>query len=127
MLDAMTTTLFPDAPPLAPPEDPAPAIVVDPGRLRRSVRGRPDDPPWTRPALLALLAGTALLYLWGLGASGWANTYYSAAAQAGARSWKALFFGSSDAGSSITVDKSPLFLWPMALSARLFGVSSWSI
>ena len=27
-------------------------------------------PPWARPALLALLATTALLYLWDLGASG---------------------------------------------------------
>ncbi len=39
------------------------------------------------PALLALLAGTALLYLVGLGASGWAATLYSAAAQAGATRW----------------------------------------
>ena len=44
---------------------------------------------WERPALVALLAATAVLYLWGLGASGWANAYYSAAAQAGSTSWKA--------------------------------------
>jgi hypothetical protein len=29
-----------------------------------------------------LLIGTALLYLWGLGASGYANEYYAAAVQA---------------------------------------------
>jgi 4-amino-4-deoxy-L-arabinose transferase-like glycosyltransferase len=80
-----------------------------------------------RAALAALLVGTALLYLWGLGASGWANTFYSAAAQAGSESWKAFFFGSSDAASSITVDKTPLALWPMGLSVRIFGLSSWSI
>jgi 4-amino-4-deoxy-L-arabinose transferase-like glycosyltransferase len=80
-----------------------------------------------RAALAALLIGTALLYLWGLGASGWANTFYSAAAQAGSESWKAFFFGSSDAASSITVDKTPLALWPMGLSVRVFGLSSWSI
>ena len=60
---------------------------------------------WIRPSLLALLSVTAVLYLWGLGASGWANSFYSAAAQAGSESWKAFFFGSSDAGNSITVDK----------------------
>ena len=38
------------------------------------------------------------LYLWGLGASGWANSFYSAAVQAGTKSWKAFFFGSFDAG-----------------------------
>ena len=76
---------------------------------------------------IALLGATALLYIWGLGASGWANTYYSAAVQAGSKSWKAFFFGSLDAGNSITVDKSPGFLWVMELSARIFGVNSWSI
>ena len=80
-----------------------------------------------RPLLLALLGATALLYLIGLGRSGWANAFYSAAVQAGASSWKALFFGSSDAASFITVDKPPLSLWVMAISARLFGVNSWSI
>ncbi len=80
-----------------------------------------------RVALIALLAATGLLYLWGLGNSGWANSFYSAAAQAGSESWKAFFFGSSDAANSITVDKTPLSLWPMAISIRLFGLSSWSI
>ncbi len=77
--------------------------------------------------MLALLAATALLYLWGLGASGWANSFYSAAAQAGSASWKAMFFGSSDAANSITVDKPPAALWIMALSVRIFGLSSWSV
>ncbi|MEP7090742.1 MAG: glycosyltransferase family 39 protein [Nocardioidaceae bacterium] len=93
----------------------------------RSWRGNPQDAPWVRPALLALLVATAALYLWDLGASGWANSFYSAAAQAGSESWKAFFFGSSDAASSITVDKTPASLWAMALSVRVFGLSSWSI
>ena len=83
--------------------------------------------PADRAALAVLLVGTALLYLWGLGGSGWANSFYSAAAQAGSESWKALFFGASDAAGSITVDKTPLALWPMALSVKVFGLSSWSI
>ncbi|MDQ7806904.1 glycosyltransferase family 39 protein [Amycolatopsis sp. A133] len=82
---------------------------------------------WHRPALAVLLLGTAVLYLWDLGASGWANAFYSAAAQAGAQSWKALFFGSSDAANAITVDKTPAALWVLGLSARLFGVNAWSI
>jgi 4-amino-4-deoxy-L-arabinose transferase-like glycosyltransferase len=90
-------------------------------------RGPATDPPWVRPSLLALLAFTALVYLWDLGASGWANSFYSAAAQAGSESWKAFFFGSSDAGNSITVDKPPLALWVMGASVRLFGLSSWSL
>jgi 4-amino-4-deoxy-L-arabinose transferase-like glycosyltransferase len=67
------------------------------------------------------------MYLWALSESGWANSFYSAAVQAGSTSWKAFFFGSSDAASSITVDKPPLSLWPMALSVRLLGLSSFAI
>jgi 4-amino-4-deoxy-L-arabinose transferase-like glycosyltransferase len=85
------------------------------------------DAAWVRPSALALLAGTALLYLCGLGRSGWANEYYSAAAQAGAESWKAWFFGSLDPSNFITVDKTPAALWLMGLSVRVFGLSSWSI
>ncbi|MEU9021127.1 glycosyltransferase family 39 protein [Actinomadura sp. NPDC048394] len=95
--------------------------------LRRLWRGPGTDPAWARPALLALLAATAVLYLWGLGASGWANAFYSAAVQAGATSWKAFFFGSSDAANAITVDKTPAALWPMEIAARIFGANSWSI
>jgi 4-amino-4-deoxy-L-arabinose transferase-like glycosyltransferase len=89
------------------------------------LRGRP---PWLRrAALTGLLAGTAVLYLWGLSASGWGNAFYAAAAQAGAENWTAWFFGSSDAGNAITVDKTPAALWITGLSVRLFGLSSWSV
>ncbi len=97
------------------------------GRLAALLRGRAADPAWIRPTLLGLLLATALLYLWDLGASGWANSFYSAAAQAGSVSWKAFFFGSSDSANSITVDKPPAALWIMALSVRIFGLHSWSI
>ena len=97
------------------------------GRLARFVRGKESDAAWVRPALLALLVATAVLYLWGLGASGWANTFYSAAVQAGTKSWKAFFFGSSDSSNFITVDKPPASLWVMEISARIFGLNSWSI
>jgi 4-amino-4-deoxy-L-arabinose transferase-like glycosyltransferase len=98
-----------------------------PGWLVRFVRGKESDAPWVRPALLTLLAATAVLYLWDLGASGWANSFYSAAVQAGTKSWKAFFFGSSDSSNFITVDKPPAFLWPMEISARIFGLNSWSV
>ncbi|MFF7726324.1 ArnT family glycosyltransferase [Streptomyces sp. NPDC008001] len=80
-----------------------------------------------RLRLAALLAVTAALYLWDLGASGYANQFYAAAAQAGSASWKAFFFGASDAAGAITVDKPPAALWPMGLSVRVFGLGSWAI
>lgn len=97
------------------------------GRLRRIWRGPDTDPAWARPALFALLLATGAFYVIGLTSNGWANSFYSAAVQAGSQSWKAFFFGSSDAGNSITVDKPPASLWVMALSVRIFGLSSFSI
>ncbi|WP_084311044.1 ArnT family glycosyltransferase, partial [Phycicoccus elongatus] len=97
------------------------------GRLRRIWRGPDTDPAWARPALFALLLTTGAFYVIGLTSNGWANSFYSAAVQAGSQSWKAFFFGSSDAGNSITVDKPPASLWVMALSVRIFGLSSFSI
>ncbi|MEU3461394.1 glycosyltransferase family 39 protein [Streptomyces sp. NPDC006733] len=116
----------PGAPPATVPSGPA----VPPGPRGFAVRvwrGRPEDARWVRPAFLALLAVTAALYLWDLSASGYANSFYSAAVQAGSESWKAMFFGSSDAANSITVDKPPASLWPMEIAVRIFGLNSWSV
>jgi 4-amino-4-deoxy-L-arabinose transferase-like glycosyltransferase len=117
-----------DAPSWSPP-----AVGV-PGQTRRVTRGwltwwrgRPEDPPWVRPCLLALLIATGALYVWDLGASGWANSFYAAAVEAGTKSWKAFFFGSFDSSNFITVDKPPAALWVMEISARIFGVNPWSI
>ncbi|MFJ4477245.1 glycosyltransferase family 39 protein [Streptomyces xanthochromogenes] len=117
----MTTT--------SPLADPREGVAASGPRTARNRlwRGRPDDPTWARPALLALLAVTCAAYLWNLSASGYANSFYSAAVQAGSQSWKAFFFGSLDAANAITVDKPPAALWPMALSVRLFGLGSWQI
>ncbi|MEU5664856.1 ArnT family glycosyltransferase [Streptomyces longwoodensis] len=121
---APPATLTPSTPP--PPARPGAGEPRQPF-VRRLWRGRPEDPRWVRPAFLALLLATLLLYLWDLSASGYANSFYSAAVQAGSKSWKAFFFGSLDAGNAITVDKPPASLWPMQLSVRIFGLNSWAI
>ena len=90
-------------------------------------RAKRDFSVCSRVGLGVLLVGTALLYLWNLSASGWANSFYSAAAQAGADNWTAMLFGSSDAANAITVDKIPASLWIMDLSVRIFGLNSWSV
>ncbi|GAC47941.1 ArnT family glycosyltransferase [Gordonia aichiensis] len=82
---------------------------------------------WQRLSLGALLIVTTIINLVNLSANGWANSFYSAAIQAGSQSWKAWFFGSSDMANSITVDKPPASLWIPALSVRLFGLNSWAI
>lgn len=94
---------------------------------RPDVASARPGPDWRRWALVVLLVATAVLYLWDLDRSNWANAFYSAAAQAGSQSWKAFLFGSSDAANSITVDKPPLALWLPSLAIRFFGLNAWAI
>jgi 4-amino-4-deoxy-L-arabinose transferase-like glycosyltransferase len=115
----------------------APALPGDTVRpdpkspLRPSIASRPSllesRSFLRRSAVAVLLAGTAVLYLWNLGASGYANSFYAAAVQAGTKSWKAFFFGSLDSSNFITVDKPPLALWPMEIAGRIFGFNAWSM
>jgi 4-amino-4-deoxy-L-arabinose transferase-like glycosyltransferase len=82
---------------------------------------------WPSVGLVMLLICASVLYLWDLSAGGYGNTYYAAAAQAGAHSWSAWFFGALDGQGFITVDKPPGALWITGLSVRLFGMSSLSV
>ncbi len=90
-------------------------------------RARAAEPAWVRPAFAGVTLLSAVLYTWNLAISGYANTYYSAAALAASKSWSAFFFGSFDAANFITIDKPPFAIWIMGLSVRLFGLSPWSI
>ncbi len=105
------------------------AVPIDarPAADRPAPPAPPRRPRWELPGVAGLLVATAVLYLVGLSASGYGNSFYAAAAQAGSRSWWAYLWGASDAGGSITVDKPPASLWVMGLSVRLFGLSSWSV
>ena len=130
----MTDTLSPcpDTAPARTPGRPRPQARDRRRRLEPPADGGTRAVPGARALrqrleLAGLLLATAVLYLWNLGASGWANAFYSAAAQAGSQDWAAWFFGSSDAANAITVDKPPASLWVMGLSVRIFGLSSWSV
>ena len=90
-----------------------------------SSRGK--RPWWAIAGLAAIALLAAGLYLWSLSRNGMANSYYAAAVKSATLSWKAFLFGSLDPGSFITVDKPPASIWLMALSARIFGFSSWSM
>jgi 4-amino-4-deoxy-L-arabinose transferase-like glycosyltransferase len=93
----------------------------------RRIRSRALSIPVPAPELGALLLLAAVLYLWALDRNGFANEYYSAAVRSMSTSWHAFLYGSFDASGVMTVDKPPLALWVQALSARVFGFSSWSM
>lgn len=111
----------------APAGDPPPAAAeaADHGLGGRPVRRR------RLRAEHGWLAAVTLLSLglnsWALSLNGLGNQYYAAAARSMATDWRLFFFASLDQGGFISVDKPPVQLWIEALSARLFGVSTWSL
>jgi 4-amino-4-deoxy-L-arabinose transferase-like glycosyltransferase len=92
-------------------------------QLWRSPAGQP---PWARPALLAIAALAALLYAWNITDAGLAP-FYSVAVKSMSESWKAFFYGAFDPQATITIDKLAGSFLPQALSARLFGFHPWSL
>ena len=126
---------------------PVAATRDDAPRRPPNVPGRPPvpgDPPGNQPASAARASAGApcrstgrrssscsspppLLYLWGLGASGWANSFYSAAAQAGSEPGRR-----SSSAPPTPPTRSPstsrrCALWLMALSVRSSACPRWSI
>ena len=85
---------------------------------------------WLRPDRVALIAVTSISLAfnsWALSLNGLGNQYYAAAARSMSMSWRNFFFASLDQGGFISVDKPPLALWVEALSARAFGINTWSL
>lgn len=118
--------------PLSPPARRTPPLPLDtptgrrPRRRWEVWRSPEGQPRWARPALLGVAALAALLYAWNITASGLAP-YYSVAARSMTESWKAFLFTAYDPSATITLDKIGGFLWPQALSARLFGFHDWAL
>jgi 4-amino-4-deoxy-L-arabinose transferase-like glycosyltransferase len=123
----VTTALNPDGGFETEPAGPFRAVEPVPPTSAATLSQRASILSWTLIAQVGVAGLAAVLYLVNLTVSGFANTYYSAAALAASQSWSAWFFGSIDASNFITVDKPPLATMVMGLSVRLFGLSSWSI
>ncbi|SFW73525.1 glycosyltransferase family 39 protein [Amycolatopsis australiensis] len=100
-------------------------VPPEPRHRKESAAHAP--PRWVRPAVFGLLAATAVLYFRNLTASGYGNSFYAAAVQAGTQSWKAWLFGSLDSGNVLTVDKPPAALWVATAFARIFGFSGFTV
>ncbi|CAK8054010.1 PMT family glycosyltransferase ArnT/Agl22 [Eupransor demetentiae] len=77
--------------------------------------------------LIAILVLSAFLFGWGIWDAGSANGYYTAAITSMTKSWHNFIYGAFDPAGFITVDKPPVALWFMAISAKIFGVHGWSV
>ncbi|GAF35809.1 glycosyltransferase family 39 protein [Lentilactobacillus farraginis] len=75
--------------------------------------------------LVLLLA--LFLYGWQIWKAGSANAFYTSAIKSMTMSFSNFWYGSFDPAGYITVDKPPVALWFMAISAKIFGLHGWSI
>lgn len=77
--------------------------------------------------LIAILILAAFLYAWNIWEAGEANNFYTAAIVSMTKSFKNFWYASFDPAGFITVDKPPVALWFMTISAKIFGVHGWSV
>lgn len=79
---------------------------------------------WSLGAILLL---ALFLYSWNICNAGNANDFYTAAIKSMTQSWANFWYASFDPAGYITVDKPPVALWFMTISAKIFGVHGWSV
>lgn len=93
----------------------------------RLSRRHEQEPAWSRPALIVVVALAAALMLVDVTRSGYGNSYYATGALAASRSWSALFNNAADLGGFVSLDKGPLPDWLAGLCGRVFGFGSFSV
>lgn len=83
-------------------------------------------PRWIGVVLASLMVLAGVGYAAGI-PLGLVHNYYGPAVYAMAHSWEAWFWGAQDTQAMLTLDKLPGAFQLQALSARVFGYSTWSV
>jgi 4-amino-4-deoxy-L-arabinose transferase-like glycosyltransferase len=68
----------------------------------------------------------ALIFTWGAFHTA-TNNFYAADARSMSMSWKNFLYGAFDPAGSVTIDKLWGFLWPQAISIKIFGYHAWAL
>jgi 4-amino-4-deoxy-L-arabinose transferase-like glycosyltransferase len=84
-------------------------------------------PLWQYLALGAIMLVSLFMNFYQLGQTGYGNDFYAASVRSMLDSWHNFFFVSFDPGGFVTVDKPPLGYWLQTLSAKLFGLTAFSV
>lgn len=83
-------------------------------------------PRWVLACLAALMLIAGVVYAAGV-PLGLVHNYYGPAVHSMAQNWTAWFWGAQDPNAMLTLDKLPGAFQLQALSARVFGYSTWSV
>lgn len=82
---------------------------------------------WPLVALGAIVSLAGFLRFYDLASLGYVNTYYTAGVTAMLQSWHNFFFVAAEPGGSVSIDKPPVGLWLQAISAKIFGVTTFGV
>lgn len=77
--------------------------------------------------LIGILLIALILYGYGTWKTGSANDFYTSAITSMTQNFKNFWYASFDPAGYITVDKPPVALWFMAISAKILGISNFSV
>ena len=84
-------------------------------------------PIWYILSMTAVVLVALFLNFFRLGQDGYGNLYYAAGVKSMLMNWHNFFFVSFDPAGFVSIDKPPLAFWLQVASARLFGLSPWSV
>jgi 4-amino-4-deoxy-L-arabinose transferase-like glycosyltransferase/putative flippase GtrA len=84
-------------------------------------------PRWRRLALALVGLLSIFMNFYQLGQNGFGNLYYAATVRSMLDNWHNFFFAAFDPGAFVTVDKPPLGFWLQVLSARILGLTPFSV
>ena len=93
--------------------EPSPLLRTAPQAPYRLLRVEGGEPPWSRPALIAIATLAGALMLVDVTRSGYGNTYYATGALAASHSWTRLLTNAADLSGYVSLDKGPLPDWLM--------------
>lgn len=111
---------------LAPVTTTTPALSAAPVSPGPDAPVLPRTPPRVFAALAALLLVAGVVYAAGI-PLGLVHNYYGPAVYSMSQNWTAWFWGAQDPAAMLTLDKLPGAFQLQALSARIFGYSTWSV
>jgi 4-amino-4-deoxy-L-arabinose transferase-like glycosyltransferase len=98
-----------------------------PSRVATNAEPKSRKPLWLYLALGIIILISLFMNFYQLGQTGYGNDFYVASVRSMLDSWHNFFFVSFDPGGFVTVDKPPLGFWLQTLSARLFGLTPFSV
>src|SRR5437588_5049583 len=102
-------------------------VQIEPGVQLSEQKVRAGSTLWHRLALAGIMFISIFMNFFQLGQNGFGNLYYAAGVRSMLDNWHTFFFVSYDPGGFVTIDKPPLGFWLQVASAKILGLTPFSV